>query len=434
MADDFFGFSDPNEPKNYTPPEGYEAVHQDGMTWAKQGATYQTTSRVSPAHWNHLVAQFRGLLTQAGVDVSDLLPGSPLLLREFVKRLVLAVLSGVDIEGYNLLDKATYDPDDDGVIGLAQGGTGVVAADAEGLRDALGITTAIGDAIAALVGSSPGALDTLEELANALADDENFAATVMTALAKRVRVDAAQAFTVAEQAQARANVGVGIPMSKSPPAMSWVSVNEISIAAGKCRSQDDAGDIVLPSPFSIAGISVGNNAHRHVLAGLDGSGLPIAALASTVALPSGWQTYRRVGSILTDGSGNVRQFVQSGDVFLWSASVLSLLATTIGSASANTLAVAVPAGVAVEAILQVSARSTGNFEVRASSKLTNDEAPGTDNHTIRLVVSQTADGQNNIDILTNDGEIRYRRGADDLASGRFVVRTLGYRDRRGRDG
>lgn len=53
----------------------------------------------------------------------------------------------------------------------------------------------------------PSALDTLDELANALADDAAFSATVTTALANRVRVDTAtQALTTTQQSNARANI------------------------------------------------------------------------------------------------------------------------------------------------------------------------------------------------------------------------------------
>jgi hypothetical protein len=53
----------------------------------------------------------------------------------------------------------------------------------------------------------PAALDTLEELANALGDDANFAATVTTALAARVRTDtAAQGLTTQEKLNARTNI------------------------------------------------------------------------------------------------------------------------------------------------------------------------------------------------------------------------------------
>jgi hypothetical protein len=55
----------------------------------------------------------------------------------------------------------------------------------------------------------PGALDTLDELAAALGDDANFAATLTTSLANRVRVDtAAQGLTGTEKSNARTNISV----------------------------------------------------------------------------------------------------------------------------------------------------------------------------------------------------------------------------------
>jgi hypothetical protein len=59
----------------------------------------------------------------------------------------------------------------------------------------------------ALVNGASTALDTLQELAAALGNDPNFANTILTALGKRVRVDAAQVFTAGEQLQARTNIG-----------------------------------------------------------------------------------------------------------------------------------------------------------------------------------------------------------------------------------
>ena len=61
-------------------------------------------------------------------------------------------------------------------------------------------------AVAAVVDASPGALDTLNELAAALGDDANFAATISTALSERVGISA-QSFTSPQQAQARSNIG-----------------------------------------------------------------------------------------------------------------------------------------------------------------------------------------------------------------------------------
>jgi len=53
----------------------------------------------------------------------------------------------------------------------------------------------------------PAALDTLDELAAALADDANFAASTTTALGNRVRVDtAAQGLSGTQQSNARTNI------------------------------------------------------------------------------------------------------------------------------------------------------------------------------------------------------------------------------------
>jgi hypothetical protein len=63
-------------------------------------------------------------------------------------------------------------------------------------------------AVSALVDASPATLDTLNELAAALGDDPNFAATMTTALGNRLRVDAVQTLTAPQKAQGQANLGV----------------------------------------------------------------------------------------------------------------------------------------------------------------------------------------------------------------------------------
>jgi len=61
------------------------------------------------------------------------------------------------------------------------------AADAAGARAALGIAAVVTAAIEALIASAPGTLDTLDELASALGNDPDFAATMATALAARLQ-------------------------------------------------------------------------------------------------------------------------------------------------------------------------------------------------------------------------------------------------------
>jgi len=89
MADPF-GVS--GSVKALVPPADYEDVHADGMSWARQGANWQSTTRVGAADWNALIANFRGLLTIAGVDLSDLPDASPLFLREALLRAIVAAL------------------------------------------------------------------------------------------------------------------------------------------------------------------------------------------------------------------------------------------------------------------------------------------------------------------------------------------------------
>ncbi len=62
-----------------------------------------------------------------------------------------------------------------------------------------------------LVDGAGAALDTLKELADALNNDPNFAATIASEIANRVRYDAAQTLTAAQQLQACQNIGVGNP-------------------------------------------------------------------------------------------------------------------------------------------------------------------------------------------------------------------------------
>lgn len=58
-----------------------------------------------------------------------------------------------------------------------------------------------------LVDGAAAALDTLNELAAALSNDPNFATTIAGEIANRVRFDAPQTLTSAQQAQARSNIG-----------------------------------------------------------------------------------------------------------------------------------------------------------------------------------------------------------------------------------
>lgn len=96
----------------------------------------------------------------------------------FVQSLVSALGAG------DML-KSVYDADNDGIVDVAE-----VAYDANSLggtaASSYALKTYVDSAISSLVSSAPGALDTLNELAAALGDDPNFAATITSALAGKL--------------------------------------------------------------------------------------------------------------------------------------------------------------------------------------------------------------------------------------------------------
>ena len=101
------------------------------------------------------------------------------------------------------------------VLAMAQGGTGVISDVAgDGVVDKTWSADKIGDTILAsinalrneLTNGASAALDTFGEIATQLAADQTASAALATAIGNRVRFDAAQTLTNAEQLQARENI------------------------------------------------------------------------------------------------------------------------------------------------------------------------------------------------------------------------------------
>lgn len=69
------------------------------------------------------------------------------------------------------------------------------------------ITSKIAEAVAGLVGSAPSALNTLEELSNALGNNANLATSIATELGNCIKYTV-QSLNTAQQIQARANLGI----------------------------------------------------------------------------------------------------------------------------------------------------------------------------------------------------------------------------------
>ena len=70
------------------------------------------------------------------------------------------------------------------------------------------ITAAVAQAKTEIIDGAPAAYDTLLEIANYIGADQTQAAAILLALDNRVRFDASQTLSAAEQEQAQANIGV----------------------------------------------------------------------------------------------------------------------------------------------------------------------------------------------------------------------------------
>lgn len=85
----------------------------------------------------------------------------------------------------------------------------------------------VGTSISALTTGAPTALNTLDELAAALGDDANFAATITTALGNRVRVDtASQGLSDTQKGNARTNIAAYGPAELGDPDTNFVTTFE----------------------------------------------------------------------------------------------------------------------------------------------------------------------------------------------------------------
>lgn len=336
-------------------------------------------------------------------------------------------------------------------------------------------TAAIQAAVAALVDSSPAALNTLGELALALGNDPNFATTMTTLLAGKAAKSTTlagygitDAYTKADQDVARAVVNIDtlringtylvvagtlgvLPMpgmlgtllhqergssngrwqlfsgsngrlyqrSASYGDGTWslwdgivtesmydslatttvgffhgltMAINAsaptttINVSPGAARSGGNEENItlnaamsgVLQSSGAWGAVSGGNkldtggraaNMWYHLFLikkTSDGSGNLLFSLsATTPVLPSGYGSFRRIGAVKTDGSGNIIPFVNAGREFYFSAPIKDVLnsstASSAGTPGAATLTLSVPPGVRSRVMTHVAMSGIAGF-------------------------------------------------------------------------
>lgn len=236
------------------------------------------------------------------------------------------------------------------------------------------------------------------------------------------------------------------------------ATNDIDIAAGQARDSSDEIDIVLASGLTkqldagwAAGTNQGmrnsgaaiTNTTYHIYAVCKAGGADadiyahtsatVATVLTALQAETGGADYiyaRRIGSIVRT-SGAIVQFSQNGDRFV--VTPINSVNTAAPGTSAVTATLDIPTGIVVDAIITFTVDgSTGSEVYGLVSALTqSNQAPSATVHSVFLEAGVEAAGSVHAEIPTDtSAQIRYRLSASVQAT----ITTLGWIDRRGRDG
>ena len=193
-------------------------------------------------------------------------------------------------------------------------------------------------------------------------------------------------------------------------------INDINVNIGKARAKDDSTDIVLPSALIKqidsnwglgsnaggfpSGLTLGSDIWYHFFviskpdgtadAGFDTSLTATNLLGLSDAGASGFTKYRRVGSVLTDGSANIIQFTQYGNDFIWNTKILDYSATTGIPTTATDLTLTTPLGIKTKPKVNLLYTNSANVLIYFIDKTSG----------LELAVSNTSSaGQRNAEVF-----------------------------------
>lgn len=159
--------------------------------------------------------------------------------------------------------------------------------------------------------------------------------------------------------------------------------------------------------------------------------------ATAPVMPANYDQKRRLGAVLTDGTGDVEKFFQTGDEFIWDVPVMDFFDTAPGNA-AVTRTLTVPTGLSTIALFQINLNgqaSGANDSTLVTSLSQADTIPGRGNSNVYTVMNEGNDEANTtfVRVKTNTaGQIRTRNEIGG-ASNDIQGITLGWIDPRGRD-
>lgn len=232
--------------------------------------------------------------------------------------------------------------------------------------------------------------------------------------------------------------------------------HDIDIALGRCNDSTNALSMVITAITKqidatwatgtgngglASGASLGNDTWYHVFIVVVG-GVADAMFDTSVTCANGVANnavthFRRIGSVLTDGSANIIPYFQNGNYFYWDAIVQDVAASNPGT-SAVVPVISTPLGVSVTAGIigaMISSDATNDtFMLVTSPNQTDIAADNTTYNLLILDVTLDAIAQSALLYVETDtsSQIRYRlANSGGTASVTVNINTTGWIDGRG---
>jgi microcystin-dependent protein len=219
--------------------------------------------------------------------------------------------------------------------------------------------------------------------------------------------------------------------------------HDITISVGACRDSSDAYNMTLASALTkridaswaagdaAGGLfsgSVANATWYHVfLIRKDSDGAIDAGFDTSVVAankPAGYSTYRRIGSVLTNGSANILSFTQTGNRFELNSAAIAVDYNGVPPTSLTALTVTAPPN--TDALMRIyGAVASGNTFYLVEGKTSGE-------FWIVCAISSSTPGFSSVVAVPVDGnsQVRHYSGAT-LTNGQIY--TQGWIDPRGRD-
>ena len=235
--------------------------------------------------------------------------------------------------------------------------------------------------------------------------------------------------------------------------LSRTSATVVGVAAGACAESGNTAIISLSSSGSIDCATVGANGldagslanstwyHAYAIMKADGTAARLASTSvSSPTMPSGYTLKRRIGSFKTNGSAQIIDFVQDGDLYQWVTPTQDIVAANPGTGDV-TRTLNVPTGVNVVANVQLVVTNTGTggssgAYLRDLATVTIVPGAGTgvgDTPSVAASAGNVAVSGSRVSVRTNTSAQIGSRLAFSDASCQLIINTLGWTDRRGKD-